>query len=145
MTKITNAQWQTIEANLTRVYAHQKFRLGVHEITVLKERVAENKFALIVYIDGQWKGLWMTPDKDPVYGPIVTQVWRKRTRKLYPPTQRQKLVKSVGVRRAKKLFPNLDKTIEHWVPDFNTAKSLVRQFRKVDGLELAEEVQTRAS
>ncbi|WP_286695003.1 hypothetical protein [Spongiibacter sp. UBA1325] len=139
MNAITKDQWTAIEKNLSGLFGQQKFQLGPHEISVVKSRVSESKLALIVYIDGSWKGKWMLPENDDIYSPIVKQVWRKRSRALYPPKKRASIVKNLGVRQAKKLIPKLDQKIEHYVPDFNTAKSLIRQFKKVEGLTLLEE------
>jgi ABC-type uncharacterized transport system substrate-binding protein len=66
-------------------------------------------------------------------------VWRRQTRAVYPPSKKKELIKTFGVREAKRVFPNIDKVIEFWNPDFKTAASLVRQFKKIDGLELVAE------
>lgn len=136
---ISKEQWASIEERLKGFYFSVKFTLSGHEITVQKVRYKENQYALCVYIDGSWKGLWMTGDKDPVYDPIVKQVWRKRSRALYSPAKKARIRKSFGVRRTKEMFPDLDKAIVMWMPDFKTAASLVRQFKKIDGLELVAE------
>jgi len=136
---ISKAQWAELEERLKGFYVHVKFTLSGHEIAVHKERFKENQYVLVVYIDGSWKGLWMPGNKDPVYDPLVKQVWRKRSRALYSPAKKARIKKSLGVRRTKEMFPNLDKVIVTWMPDFSTAASLVRQFKKIDGLALVAE------
>lgn len=136
---ISKEQWVDIEGRLKGLFVRVKFTLSGHEIEVQKVLYKENQYALWVYIDGSWSGLWMSGDKDPVYDPIVKQVWRRRTRSLYSPTKKKELVKIFGVRKAKKRFPRMDDVLEYWNPDFKTAASLVRQFKKIDGLELVAE------
>lgn len=136
---ISKHEWPVIEERLKSFYVNVKFTLSGHEITVQKVLYKENQYALCVYIDGSWKGLWMSGDKDPVYDPIVKQVWRKRSRALYSPAKKARIKKSLGVRRTKEMFPDLDKAIVMWMPDFSTAASLVRQFKKIEGLELVAE------
>lgn len=138
MSDISEEQWKAIEEKLAGWFVQQKFQLGEFEICVQKERYKENRYCLVVYIDGTWQGKWMEPDKDEKYGPIVKKVWRRRTFALYPPKKKAQLEKSLGKRRARKLFPNFDKVHERWVPDFSTAKSLVRQFKKAEGLTLIQ-------
>jgi hypothetical protein len=116
-----------------------KFTLSGHQIAVQKVRYKENQYTLRVYIDGVWKGLWMSGDKDPEYDPIVKQVWRRRTRAVYSPSKKAELVKGLGKRRAKEYFSRLDDVIEFWNPDFKTAASLVRQCKKIDDLALVAE------
>lgn len=139
MSEITKEQWAEIEKKLTGLFVSLTFQLGDFKVTVQKERYKENRYCLVVYIDGIWRGTWMEPDNDEKYGPVVKQVWRRRTFALYPPKRKAELEKRIGKRQARKLFPNLDKVHERWVPDFGTAKSLVRQFKKIPDLKLVEE------
>lgn len=136
---ISKEQWAEIEERLKGFYVNVKFTLSGHEICIQKKLYKENQYALVVYIDGVWKGLWMSGDKDPVYDPIVKQVWRRRTRAVFSPSKKAELIKGFGKRRAKKYFSRLDDVVEYWNPDFKTAASLVRQFKKIDGLELVAE------
>ncbi|WP_320837411.1 hypothetical protein [Zhongshania sp.] len=136
---ISKAQWADIEQQLKGFYVNVKFTLSGHQIAVQKVRYKENQYTLRVYIDGVWKGLWMSGDKDPEYDPIVKQVWRRRTRAVYSPSKKAELVKGLGKRRAKEYFSRLDDVIEYWNPDFKTAASLVRQFKKIDDLALVAE------
>lgn len=145
---ITKQQWEEIESKLQGLLATVKFRYKGQELTVQKGFVSESKMALHVYIDGYIKGDWAfldypagsegRSDREPPPA-IIRDVWRKQNKAVYSPQRKQKMIKAVGKRRAYEIFPNLDeKRILYW-PDFAKAKTLVRQFSKLDGITLVEE------
>jgi hypothetical protein len=145
---ITKQQWEEIESKLQDLLATVKFRYKGHELTVQKSFRSENQMALYVYIDGIFKGDWAfldyptgneaRSDREPPPA-IIRDVWRKQTKALYSPQRKQKMIKAVGKRRAYEMLPKLDeKRILYW-PDFPKAKTLVRQFRKLEGITLVEE------
>ncbi|CAA0103324.1 hypothetical protein [Zhongshania aliphaticivorans] len=136
---ISKEQWAEIEERLMGFYVHVKFTLSGHEITINKQLVKENQFCLVVFIDERIKSAWHFGDADSIYDPIVKQVWRKFSRALYSPAKKKRMIKAFGAREARRVFPNMDKVNEYWSPDFKTAASLVRQFKKIDGLELVAE------
>ena len=133
---ITTEQWQKIEENLTTSIASVKFQMESDAITVKRVRIKENRLALAVYINDEivWKH-GMESDEQPE---LIRKVWRKRTVAAYSPVKKQKIIKSFGKRRAKELFPSLDKVTTYYDPTFNTAKSVVRQFKKLDGLAVVK-------
>src|SRR5690606_38324265 len=116
--------------------ASVKFQMESDAITVKRVRIKENRLALAVYINDQiiWKH-GIQNDEQPE---LIRKVWRKRTVAAYSPVKKQKIIKSFGKRRAKELFPSLDKVTTYYDPTFNTAKSVVRQFKKLDGLAVVK-------
>lgn len=134
--RISTELWQKIEENLTSSMASVKFQMESDVITVKRVRIKENRLALAVYINDQivWKH-GMQSDEQPE---LIRKVWRKRTVAAYSPVKKQKIIKSFGKRRAKELFPSLDKVTTYYDPTFNTAKSVVRQFKKLDGLAVVK-------
>lgn len=133
---ITTEQWQKIEENLTTSIASVKFQMESDAITVKRVRIKENRLALAVYINDEivWKH-GMESDEQPE---LIRKVWRKRTVAAYSPVKKQKIIKSFGKRRAKEMFPSLDKVTTYYDPTFNTAKSVVRQFKKLNGLAVVK-------
>lgn len=129
---ITTEQWQKIEENLTTGMASVKFQMGSDAITVKRVLIKENRLALAVYINDQI--VWMHGMQRNEQSELICKVWRKRTVATYSPVKKQKIIKGFGKRRAKELFPSLDKVTTYYDPMFNTAKSVVRQFKKLDGL-----------
>ncbi|WP_028294267.1 hypothetical protein [Oceanobacter kriegii] len=132
---ISNDQWKDIQEKLARSFVSVQFRWGDDEISVQRVSVSENKTALAVYLNGTiqpGKGL---PDSDH-YDPLVEKIWRKRSKAAYSPAKKAKIEKTFGKRGARQTFSNLDKTFEWFDPTFNTAASLVRQFKKLENLQL---------
>src|SRR5690606_24499304 len=109
---ITTEQWQKIEENLTTSIASVKFQMESDAITVTRVRIKENRLALAVYINDEivWKH-GMESDEQPE---LIRKVWRKRTVAAYSPVKKQKIIKSFGKRRAKELFPSLDKVTTYY-------------------------------
>ncbi|GAA4650820.1 hypothetical protein GCM10023116_31030 [Kistimonas scapharcae] len=132
---LSKEQKERLTGELTGLFSVVKLRLDGHEITINRVRIAENKTALGVYIDGEIKGEDIGPLTDETRA-ICRKVWRHRQRSLYKPGSVAKLVKEVGKRRARKIAPDLDKKITLIDPTFNTAGSLVRQFSRLEGLEV---------
>ncbi len=132
---ITKEQWAELEQEMATYFVSVKFRYKGHELGIHRVNVSESKTALAVYIDGTIKGSWFLPDciDRPA---IIPEVWRKRSKRVWSHHWKAKLIKSLGKRRAQSAFPDIDKTIESHDPYFTTAKSLVRQLKKLEGIEL---------
>lgn len=143
MANITKDQWESIEAEMTYSWVNIKFNYKGHEVSVNRVKISESKTCLQVYIDGFIKGEW-TSFKDGENGisekapAIITDVWRKRTIAKYGPKIKSQLTKIYGKRGVKKEYPDLESKRVYYTPDFSKASVLCRQFKKLEGLELAE-------
>lgn len=138
---ISKEQWNGIQNTLCRMYSEVTFRMpSGEEITVNKRFIAENKMALIVWINGERSEAWGWP-KHELFRPLTKQVWRRKT---YRPGASviRKVSKIKGGKRWLKQKENahLYDVVEYWVCYFNSAASLVRQYRKIEGLELVTPV-----
>ncbi|WP_064435498.1 hypothetical protein [Pseudoalteromonas neustonica] len=131
---ITKEQWIELEKHLTGYFCSAIFKFGEFEITVTRGRVSESKTSLVVYVDDVIKGDWYSKDNERPA--CIPDVWRKRTRAKYTAKSIKEAEKVWGKRRAKKEMPELYEKTEYHTCDFTTAKSLVRQYKKLDGLEL---------
>ncbi|WP_139203132.1 hypothetical protein [Amphritea atlantica] len=100
-----------------------------------RELVKEGRFELIVYFDRTLSIGWGWKTSDH-YDPLTEVLWHKRTKSLYSPKKRAEIIKSLGKRNAKRLFPKLEEHMEWYEPVFSTAATLVRQYKKVEGLSL---------
>ena len=132
---ISTEQWKKIELNLAGSYTDIKFNYKAAEISVTRVRLSESKTALAVYINGEIGGGWGYEFGDG-YHPLVSDIWRKRTKALYSPSKKKKLEKDFGKRRVKEIISDIDKVHTYYDCCFNTAKSLVSQFKKLEGLML---------
>ena len=131
---ISKEQWVEIEKQLAGLFGSVIFKYGEFEITVTRGRVSESKTSLVVYVDDAIKGAWFIEDNERPT--CISDVWRKRTRARYTTKSIKDAEKVWGKRRAKKEMPELYEKTEYHTCDFTTAKSLVRQYKKLEGLEL---------
>ena len=138
---ISKEQWQTIEKNLSdRIFHKESFTLDGHTILVSKTFVSKNKLGIAVYIDGVIQ-MAQAEQSRPEFNQVTHKVWRKRQKAVYSPVKVKKLIKDLGKRRAKEFFPNLEKVITYYDPTFTSATSLVRQFKKLDGLSVVNQTE----
>lgn len=147
--KITKEQWNGIQNTLGDMYCDVRFKMpSGEEITINKSFVAENKMALIVWIDGVRSEGWGWPPHED-FRPLTKLIWRRKTYKPGASIIRRASKTKDGLRWLKrKESAYIHEVVEYWVCHFSTAASLVRQFRKIDGLELIsplEEVTSDAS
>jgi hypothetical protein len=144
---ISKEQWKTIEERLKAMWVDMKFDLNGHEISIHRARKSESRTVLEVFIDGVIKGEWMqNVDKldpaDEFMNQVVKQVWfhkffaRFKAKEL---AQLEKYKKAVGVRRFKAQWGDGDLKKQGWhylMSHFGSAATLVRQFKKIEGLTL---------
>ena len=133
---ISKEQWAEIEKQLAGLFGSVIFKYGEFEITVIRGRVSESKTSLVVYVDDVIKGGWYSKDNERPS--CIPDVWRKRTRARYTTKSIKDAEKVWGKRRAKKEMPELYEKTEYHTCDFTTAKSLVCQYKKLEGLELIQ-------
>ncbi len=131
---ISKEQWDKVESELSGTFGSALFKLGDHEISIQRVRKSESTTVLAVYIDGYIKGEWFT--KQETQPSCLKLVWRKRSLSIYKPAEIKKIIKTFGKREAKKCFPKLYEKKEFFDCHFSTAKSLVRQYKRIKGIEL---------
>lgn len=133
--QITKEMWKQIEDELSGSYASMKFQYEGRELSIERVRVRESQTALAVYIDGsiEWKHCHREGISD-----FHRAVWRKRSMAVYKEKEIKDIERIFGKRDAKKNFPNLYKRTEYLDPLFPKASVLVRQFKKLDGIQLTK-------
>lgn len=130
---ITKEQWTQIAGELKSYFCHVEFKYQETVITVTRERDGESKTVLSVYFDGEMRGGW-GDEKSETYNPITRLFWCEKKHRLYSAKRAAQIEKEFGKRAAKKYFPELHKTISYWSPYFTASTSLIRQFKKAEGL-----------
>ncbi|WP_028302635.1 hypothetical protein [Oceanospirillum beijerinckii] len=136
---ISNKQWAEVQRELEGLYAQAKFRYEGILVQVVRVAVSESTFALRVYLDGSTCAGWGHKNlagPNPHYKPVTEKLWRKRTRAMYPPKKKQELIKRFGKRKAESALPGLNDVQVWYEAVFMSASSLVRQYKKLEGLEL---------
>ena len=135
---ITKEQWEKIKRELSGVYGSVKFKVDETELFVKKGFIAENKLAILVYINGAIQ-LGQGYTDSEVFNPITKKVWCTKTRSVYKPKVKEKLIKIWGKREAYKRH-DLDKKIVSYIPYFGTYATFERQYKKLENLELITEL-----
>lgn len=132
---ITKEMWEDIEAEMSGSWVNIQFTYKGHEVSVQRVHVRESQTALAVYIDGsiEWKHCHREGISD-----FHKAVWRNRSMAVYKEKEIKDIEKVFGKRDAKKNFPNLYKRTEYLDPLFPKASVLVRQFKKLEGIELTK-------
>ncbi|MCY0966155.1 hypothetical protein [Parathalassolituus penaei] len=132
---ITKEQWSQLQQQLASSHVVVTLELDGNRLTIERRHMTENRTALCVFINGSIRIGSGWPDSDH-FSSLTEKVWRKRSKALYGPAKIKQLEKELGKRGARQVFSKLDKTIEWFDPTFNTAASLVRQFKRLQGLTL---------
>lgn len=136
---ISNEMWEAIEKKLQGLFAEVVFEYKGHEITVQKGPLRENVRCLAVYIDGFIKCKDCVDLDKSGFDPLVVLFWRRRERQLFSKKYRAALVrysKAIGEKRSKKEGIDPERKVVSYHPYFTTSKSLVRKFKRVEGLTL---------
>lgn len=152
---ISKEQWKAIEAELKGGWVQVKFKLHGHEIYITRERKTESTTVLAIYIDGAIKGTWMKvlEDIDPAdefMNKVVKQVFCHKFHKRYGKKDLENYAKAkrqCGAKFANELYgkdPEKQGTT-YLFPAFGSSAALVRQFKKIDGLELVSELKEGAA
>lgn len=152
---ISKEQWKVIEAELKDGWVQVKFKLHCHEIYITRERKSESTTVLAVYIDGVIKGTWMKSleDIDPAdefMNKVVKQVFCHKFHKRYGKKDLENYAKAkrqCGTKFANGLYgKDPEKQGRTYLfPYFGSSTALVRQFKKIEGLELVSELKEGAA
>lgn len=145
MSGISKEAWEDIESSLSCSYVDISFKFKGYLLQVNRVRISESKTALMVWIDGKSRSSWgcahldfmksnLTTDEIESTPSIIPDVWKPVARSNYKPKQIKAFEKINGKRWCKK-EGIYDKTV-FYTSTFSKASVLVRQFKKLDGLEL---------
>ncbi|MEF1159644.1 hypothetical protein QTO08_01885 [Vibrio parahaemolyticus] len=141
---LTASDWQDVQSQLESLFASVSFKYKGHKITVAREYQSESSSKLAVYIDDQIKGAWIDlnfgrvgeVDKPKERPAVIDDVWMLKTKARYDKKFIASVEKVWGKREAKKRYPDLHGKRQFLWPYFNKASSVVRQFKKLEGIEL---------
>ncbi len=126
---ITNEQWKEIEKKLKNtLFAQVTFKYKDNEINVVNTLVGD-RLKKVVYINNEIKGAW--DDEEHPLHQITKEVWFKKGEYLYTREFRKKF-------KGKMLDEDLNRKISVYSPMFENIKTLIRQYKKLKGLELIQ-------
>ena len=138
---ISKDKWKQIEEKLKAYYlVDVKFKLGDDVISIDRRRISESKTVLAVFINGEIRGEWCN-QKSEAFKPIAHTVWRKIFKPWYSKQKLAAAKKKLGIRSFNRLFSKEEQTggQTYFTPYFPSSRTLISQFKKIDGLELVEE------
>lgn len=147
---ISKEQWQAIAAELKGSWVQVKFKLHGHEIYITRARKSESTTVLAVYIDEVIKSEWAKElseidPADEFMNQVVKQVFFHKFKAMYSKKQIETMAKHkrrLGTKRMKEMFGEAPEKAgwTYLIPYFGSSTALVRQFKKIDGLELVSEL-----
>jgi len=147
---ISKEQWKAIEAELKGGWVQVKFKLHGHEIYITRARKSESTTVLAVYIDEVIKSEWAKElseidPADEFMNQVVKQVFFHKFKAMYSKKQLETMAKHkrrLGAKRMKEMFGEAPEKAgwTYLIPYFGSSTALVRQFKKIDGLELVSEL-----
>ncbi|HHC6666664.1 TPA: hypothetical protein ACN315_000449 [Vibrio parahaemolyticus] len=141
---LTASDWTEVQSQLEGFLANVSFKYKGHKISVVREYQSESSSKLAVYIDDQIKGAWISlnfgetgdVNKLKERPAVIDDVWMLKTKARYDKKSIASVEKIWGKREAKKRYPDLHGKRQYRWPYFNKASSVVRQFKKLVGIEL---------
>jgi hypothetical protein len=131
--------WEHIAAQSKNLYGQVKLRLPGYEVIYQTKHESATKGYVMTYINGTMNFCWIGEEK-----PSPEQQFMRRRERAYIPAQRRNLiVKKLGKRRAKDIFPDLNEKHVGFDPCWPTWRSVLSHIRKLalayPNLELVRE------
>lgn len=132
---ITSDEWNVIEEKMAASICSILFQYQNHELNVCRVVIKETRLALAVYVDGKINWDWQRSDNENTPA-FVSTIWRNRTHCFLDQKEYQNWRKAFGKRKADQWKKR--QTVNYFDPFWNTAKTLCRQFKKLDGLTVTQ-------
>ncbi|CDL79750.1 hypothetical protein [Xenorhabdus cabanillasii] len=131
---IDKSQWAKIAAELQSLFCCIRFKYQDTVISIYREKVSESRTHLVVYFDNKISAAWSN-EKSEHYNPLTKLFWRSRTQALYSKSRIADAEKLLGKRHVKQHMSYMYKTTAYLVPLFPNSAALIRQYKKIEGLE----------
>ncbi|KEQ19189.1 hypothetical protein [Endozoicomonas numazuensis] len=128
-------QKQVTDHLQSAVFGTVEFEYQEVKVSITRRFVSESESRLFVYFDGVYRPAWGIESMDS-FNPLTKKLWHKRTKALYSPKKIANLRKKIGVRAMKKHLPDFDKKQVWYEPCFKNSTVLMRQYAKLEDLEL---------
>lgn len=103
---ITKEQWLEVQQALGNPYGYAELNCDGYRVLLKVTAVGKLKFEILLYVDGFFKGEWLTKDCEE-----RRRFMRPVTLRLYSPKQVSRITKGLTKSAIKKYMPGLDKTI----------------------------------
>jgi hypothetical protein len=123
---ITPADWSRMKANLSGLFGSEELLCDGYKLTIVRSQ-NKNRLGLNIYVDGVWKGKWMTEDCEE-----RRRFHREIVKRLYSKADIEKMAKGLSKRElaALKKQPGLDRTYTIYSPCWTSFDALRRHLVK---------------
>ncbi|WP_350306953.1 hypothetical protein [Photorhabdus viridis] len=135
---IDKSNWKEIERELKGLFCHVNFKYQETVISIVRERMNESRSKLVVYFNHTLCVGWGDEECDK-YNPLTKLFCLTGVKPLYSKTKVAEMEKQMGKRYLKKTFPEVYSHQTYLSPIFANASQLIRQYKKIDGLEWVNE------
>lgn len=126
----TKEQWAAIEHELSGLYGRVELRCDGYTVVAAIRTVAPLKQGIVVYVNGYWKGEWMTGAAEE-----ARKFCREKKRFLYSASQRDEARKKLKSRRLDATLRDwyagvAEKSFSSWSLYWTNAQAFTRHLRK---------------
>ena len=114
----TKEEWKKIEEKLSTPWGQIVLMIDGYELTLSVVRVKPLRYAIMIYVNGVFKGEWGLKDCEErrlFFCPLVRNIWSRKTRKA---------LKNISKKSMKSINMDLDKTAVYYTPFWKSFKSL---------------------
>lgn len=125
MGTITKEQAEAIDRELALPWGRVELQCDGYKVNVEVQSDGPRKYVLMIYVNGAFKGTWMKGDCEE-----AIRFMRPVKKSLYGSKVKSGLVKDLGKRSGEKLFAEMNRTFTHYVPIWNSVRSMLAHFRK---------------
>ena len=132
--KLSKEQKELEIAKLTSLYGVSHLLCDGYRVTLSVERTSALAFRVMTYVNGEFKGFWMSEKNECPESKFL----RKVTRPICSPKHKKEMENIIGKRRVA-ADPYYSKTHTHFMPDWANGKQAINHLCKVcESVELAD-------
>jgi hypothetical protein len=123
---ITPADWVRMKANLSGLFGSEDLLCDGYKLTISRQQ-SKNRLHLVIFINGEWKGSWITTDCEE-----RRRFFCPSTKRLYSQKKIDEILKGLGQRQKKKFIAEhkMDRAYTSYSPYWNSFDSLRRHLVK---------------
>lgn len=118
---MTKEDWKIVERQLSSLYGSAKMKIDGYIITVTYARMTMTRYCLAVYVNGVFKGEWLSEDCE-----IRRKFCNPQKRQVLSEKEKTKLIKEVGKRKFERFAKENPQKLQYTVysPYFGSLRSL---------------------
>lgn len=124
---MTADEWKKAEQMLLPPFGHAKFLIDGYNVTVETRRTSSTKFSLVVFVDGVFKGKWLTEDVE-----IRRRFCFEGKKNVLTGKAKQDFIKEFGKRAYNRIVKENPEMIHiiYYTPCFGSFRTLKAHFIK---------------